>query len=73
MHINPFDDKDSFDKFSRAGHMDEIKWADGMYPARSNVYDNIGKSGRVLEKEGNLYLLNKDFQLGGKLKQWEEI
>ena len=49
-------------KWTRAGHMDEIKWADGVYMARSNVYDNEMYPGRVLESEGYLYILDEDFQ-----------
>ncbi len=49
-------------EWTRAGHMDEIKWANGVYMARSNVYDNEMYPGWVLESEGYLYILDKDFQ-----------
>ncbi len=66
--VEVFDDHDSYDPYSRAGHMDEIKWADGVYMARSNVYDNFWKSGRVFEEKGYLYILNKDFGLLDKIE-----
>ncbi|MBE5041052.1 hypothetical protein [Ructibacterium gallinarum] len=46
--------------------MDEIEWADRVYLARSNPYDS-GKSGRVLEQFGYLYILDRDFQLIKKI------
>ena len=36
--------------------------------ARSNVYDNFWKSGRVFEEKGYLYILNKDFGLLDKIE-----
>ncbi len=66
--VNLFNDRESYDLSSRAGYMDEIKWADGVYLARSNVYDNTSKSGRCLEKEGWLYILDSDFQFVKKIK-----
>ena len=52
---------------SRAGYMDEIKWADGVYLARSNPYDS-GKPGKVFEQFGYLYILDTDFQLVKKIE-----
>lgn len=65
--INLYND-DSFDPFSRMGNMDEIILANGAYIARSDVYDNVGKSGRVLEDYSYLYLLNERFDLLNKIK-----
>ena len=58
-----YNDSANLDPYSRAGNMDEIIWADGVYLARSNVYDVPPTSGRVLEKNGYLYILDTDFQL----------
>lgn len=66
--ITLYNDDNAFDPFSRMGNMDEIIWTDGAYIARSNVYDNIGKSGRVLEDYSYLYLLNEQFALVHKVK-----
>ncbi len=66
--VNIYNDSDGFDPFSRMGSMDEIIWADGKYIARSDVYDNIGKSGRVLEDYSYLYILDDQFNLTDKIK-----
>lgn len=63
-----YNDANAFDPFSRMGNMDEIIWTDGAYIARSDVYDNMGKSGRVLEDYSYLYLLNEQFDLVKKIK-----
>ena len=61
--VDAFDDSESFDRYSRMGGMDEIMRAGDVYIARSDVYDSYGKSGRVLEDKGYLYVLNDDFEL----------
>ena len=53
--------------------MNEIKWADGVYMARTNIYDNIGKSGRVVESGGHLYILDENFQFLKKIEFDEYI
>lgn len=63
-----FDDSGSFSPFSRFGSMGVIKRAGDVYIARSNVYDNYGKSDRVLEDKGYLYILNTDFSLNKKIE-----
>lgn len=71
--VNVFDDYSNLEFYpqypwSRAGHMDEIKWADGVYMARSNVYDNQMYPGRVLDTVGYFYILDTDFQLVKRIK-----
>ena len=66
--VEIFEDHDSYDPYSRAGYMDEIKWANGVYMARSNVYDNQINTGRVYEKNGYLYILDTDFKLLKKIE-----
>ena len=66
--ISLYNDANSFDTFSRMGNMDEIIWMNNGYIARSNVYDNVGKSGRVLEDYSYLYFLNEQFDLTNKIK-----
>ncbi len=66
--VSVFNDRENYDRYSRAGYMDEIIWADGVYMARSNVYDNTSKSGRCLEKEGYLYILDENFQCYKKIQ-----
>ena len=68
-----YDDCDSYVNDSRAGYMNEIKWADGVYMARTNIYDNIGKSGRVVESGGHLYILDENFQFLKKIEFDEYI
>lgn len=58
----------NLDPHSRAGHMDEIIWADGIYLARADVFDEPERSGRVLEEKGYLYILNTDFQLEQRIE-----
>ena len=63
-----FNDRDSYGYYSRAGYMDEIKWADGVYMGRSNMYDNVFTSGRVHEAKGYLYILDENFQFLKKIE-----
>ncbi len=66
--VQVFDDSGSFSPFSRFGRMGVVKRAGDVYIARSNVYDNYGKSDRVLEDKGYLYILNNDFSLNKKIE-----
>lgn len=66
--VDVYDDSASFDRYSRMGGMDEITRAGDVYIARSDVYDNYGKSGRVLEDKGYLYVLNDEFGLIKKIE-----
>ena len=66
--VTVFNDRDSYGYYSRAGYMDEIKWADGVYMARSNMYDNVFTSGRVHEAKGYLYILDENFQFLKKIE-----
>ncbi|HIW57744.1 MAG TPA: copper amine oxidase N-terminal domain-containing protein [Firmicutes bacterium] len=71
--VTVFNDRESYINDSRAGYMNEIKWADGVYMARTNIYDNIGKSGRVVESGGHLYILDENFQFLKKIEFDEYI
>ena len=53
---------------SATGVLGEIIWADGVYIARMNDYDTPAHSGRFVEKLGNLYILDTDFQLIKKIQ-----
>ncbi len=70
--VNVYDDKESFDgdgsRYGSPGNMDEIKWADGVYMARSTTYDNIGKSPSPLGGVRFLYILDADFELLKKIE-----
>ena len=63
-----YDDCDSYVNDNRAGYMNEIKWADGVYMARTNIYDNIFTSNRVVEGGGHLYILDENFQFLKKIE-----
>ena len=66
--VTVFNDRDSYGYYSRAGYMDEIKWADRVYMGRSNMYDNVFTSGRVHEAKGYLYILDENFQFLKKIE-----